>query len=91
MAAPQSAANAVLLKSEEMPKDSVLVSGYDFNEGIDHHKLLQTYLTSGFQATNFGKAVSEINKMVRQYFKNCVMFQRHCIALLAHEKALPRP
>ena len=64
MAAPQSAADAVLLKSEEMPEDSVLVSGYDFNKGIDFHKLLQSYATSGFQATNFGRAVIEINKMV---------------------------
>jgi len=64
MAIPQSAANAVLLKSEEMPKGSVHVSGYDFNKGINFHELLQSYTTSGFQATNFGKAVIEINKMV---------------------------
>ena len=68
MAVPADAANAVLLKSEEMPQDSVLVSGYDFNEGIDYHKLLQTYATSGFQATNFGKAVIEINKMVSNHY-----------------------
>ena len=65
MNAPQNATDAVLLKSEKMPEDSVQVSGYDFNEGINYHKLLQAYTTSGFQSTNFGKAVIEINKMVR--------------------------
>lgn len=41
------------------------VSGYDFNNGVNYNKILGTYLTTGFQATNFGKAVQEINKMVK--------------------------
>lgn len=40
------------------------VSGYDFNNGVDYNKILNSYLTTGFQATNFGKAIQEINKMV---------------------------
>ncbi|KAJ6642055.1 putative deoxyhypusine synthase [Pseudolycoriella hygida] len=40
------------------------VSGYDFNEGVNYEKILSSYLTTGFQATNFGKAVQEINKML---------------------------
>ena len=40
------------------------VKGYDFNQGVDHHALLQSYKFSGFQATNFGLAVEEINKMI---------------------------
>lgn len=40
------------------------VSGYDFNQGINYHALLQTFLTTGFQATNFGLAVEQINDMV---------------------------
>jgi hypothetical protein len=39
--------------------------GYDFNLGVNHHTLLQSYRTSGFQATNFGLAVEQINQMVR--------------------------
>ena len=46
---------------------SVKFSGYDFNKGIDHHALLESFRVSGFQATNFGLAVEEINKMVRLY------------------------
>lgn len=40
------------------------VSGYDFNNGVNYDKILNSYLTTGFQATNFGRAVQEINKMV---------------------------
>ena len=61
---PSVAAEAVLVQSVEMPADSVKVKGYDFNQGVDYHKILQSYLTSGFQATNFGLVVEEINKMV---------------------------
>lgn len=61
---PQIAANAVSVQSEKMPSDAVQVKGYDFNQGFDFHKLMQSYKTTGFQATNFGKAIEEINKMV---------------------------
>ncbi len=39
-------------------------AGYDFNTGVDHHALLESFRRSGFQATNFGLAVEEIKKMV---------------------------
>nr|CAB3237645.1 deoxyhypusine synthase [Phallusia mammillata] len=58
--------NNVFRKSEEMPEGSKLVEGYDFNEGIDYHKLLRTYATTGFQATNFGRAIEEIEKMIKK-------------------------
>ncbi|XP_071821346.1 deoxyhypusine synthase-like isoform X1 [Apostichopus japonicus] len=61
---PQIAANAVSVQSEKMPSDAVQVKGYDFNQGFDFHKLMQSYKTTGFQATNFGKAIEEINKML---------------------------
>lgn len=38
--------------------------GYDWSQGLDYEKLLQSYLTAGFQATSFGLAVQEVNKMV---------------------------
>lgn len=43
-----------------------VVKGYNFNEGIDYHKLLHSYLTSGFSATSFGLGVEEIKKMVSE-------------------------
>lgn len=63
-AVPGVASDAVLVHSQEMPAGSETVKGYDFNEGVDHHKLLQSYKVSGFQATNFGLAVEQINKMI---------------------------
>ena len=70
--APEIAVDAVLKASEKMPEDSKIVKGYDFNNGLDYAALLATYKFSGFQATNFGKAVDEINNMVGKcsnYFK----------------------
>jgi len=61
---PSLAADAVLAVSEEMPEGSETVQGYEFNNGIDYHELLKSYKFSGFQATNFGLAVEEINKMI---------------------------
>uniref|UniRef100_A0A914VRR3 deoxyhypusine synthase n=1 Tax=Plectus sambesii TaxID=2011161 RepID=A0A914VRR3_9BILA len=55
---------AVLVKSMTMPADATMVKGYDFDNGVNYDHLLQSFLTSGFQATNFGLAVQEINKMI---------------------------
>jgi len=62
--APTAALEAVLQKSESMPEGSETVQGYDFNKGVDYHALLESYRRSGFQATNFGLAVEEINRML---------------------------
>jgi deoxyhypusine synthase len=39
------------------------VKGYDFNKGVDYDKILNSYLTTGAQATNFARAVEIIKKM----------------------------
>lgn len=51
--------------SEPFPDDAPRVQGYDFNHGVDHKALLQSFYNTGFQATHFGRAVREINRMVR--------------------------
>lgn len=43
---------------------SNISSGYDWNQGLNYEKIVASYLTTGFQATSFGLAVAEINKMV---------------------------
>ena len=66
-AAPVGVQEAVLVKSGPMPPEfSTQVKGYEFERGapVDYHALLQSFRTSGFQATNFGLAVEQINKMV---------------------------
>lgn len=62
--APSVARDAVLKESIPLPQDMLQIKGYDFNQGVDHHALLQSFLTTGFQASSFGQAVQEINRMV---------------------------
>lgn len=62
--APSVARDAVLKESIALPEDMPQIKGYDFNQGVDHKALLQSFLTTGFQASSFGLAVQEINKMV---------------------------
>lgn len=55
----------VLVRSESMDADAETVAGYDFNNGINYEKMFASYLRMGFQATNLGLAINEINRMVR--------------------------
>ncbi|XP_062515094.1 deoxyhypusine synthase-like [Corticium candelabrum] len=59
-----SAKEAVFVPSVEMSQDSVVIKGYDFNKGVDHRALLESYARCGFQATKFGHAVREIDRML---------------------------
>jgi deoxyhypusine synthase len=62
---PRLATAAVLeVKCEPMPAGSQAIKGYDFNEGVDYERLLDTYKHIGFQAANYGLAVEEINRMI---------------------------
>lgn len=63
MELPSVVKQVVLQGSQPMPEGSRVVQGYDFNQGVDYHALLESYRTTGFQATHFGQAVEEINKM----------------------------
>lgn len=46
---------------EKLPK----VKGYDFEEKFDFDKFIESYKTTGFQATNFWQAVEIVNMMRR--------------------------
>lgn len=61
---PEKAKAAVLVESVPLPAGTPIVKGYDWNKGVSYKALLETYRFCGFQATNFGLAVEEINKMV---------------------------
>uniref|UniRef100_A0A8C1QA72 Uncharacterized protein n=1 Tax=Cyprinus carpio TaxID=7962 RepID=A0A8C1QA72_CYPCA len=63
--APSVARDAVLKESIALPEDMPQIRGYDFNRGMDHRALLQSFLSTAFQASRFGLAVQEINKMRR--------------------------
>lgn len=58
------AQGAVLVPSEDVATDSVSVRGYDFNQGVDYNKILQSYLQTGFQATHFGQVIEVTSRFL---------------------------
>ncbi len=52
----------ILRKSKEIMGKRV--EGYDFNQGVDYRKLIDSYASSGLQATNLHKAIEIINEMI---------------------------
>uniref|UniRef100_A0A8C6REG8 Deoxyhypusine synthase n=1 Tax=Nannospalax galili TaxID=1026970 RepID=A0A8C6REG8_NANGA len=65
-AAPAVALASVLKHSSELPLESAQVRGYDFSPGVDYRALLEAFGTTGFQATNFGRAVQQVNAMIEK-------------------------
>ncbi|XP_008327930.1 deoxyhypusine synthase [Cynoglossus semilaevis] len=51
-------------ETEPIPEDTPKVRGYDFNQGVDYQKLLQSFLHTGFQATHVAMAIQQIIKMI---------------------------
>lgn len=80
----ETARSAVFVESKK--DDSLLqqkVQGFDFSArrpdgGVDFEALLGSYLTTGFQATSFGKACEEINHMVRERPASSALFRKFC-------------
>ncbi|KAF8820490.1 hypothetical protein IE077_000476 [Cardiosporidium cionae] len=56
---------AVLLDSQPVGKDAVPVCGINFDEDITLDRFCESFLTSGFQATNLGLAIDEIRRMIK--------------------------
>mmetsp|Transcript_11641 Transcript_11641/g.31208 ORF Transcript_11641/g.31208 Transcript_11641/m.31208 type:complete len:400 (-) Transcript_11641:113-1312(-) len=59
---PAIAAEAVLVKSEKLTSETV--QGYNFDNGVNYAALLDSYCRTGYQATNVGKAINEIERML---------------------------
>eukprot|EP00602_Paraphysomonas_sp_CaronLab_P008932 CAMPEP_0185021674 /NCGR_PEP_ID=MMETSP1103-20130426/4380_1 /TAXON_ID=36769 /ORGANISM="Paraphysomonas bandaiensis, Strain Caron Lab Isolate" /LENGTH=366 /DNA_ID=CAMNT_0027553353 /DNA_START=62 /DNA_END=1159 /DNA_ORIENTATION=+ len=62
--APSDARDAVTVASEKLPDHTPVVAGEDFSAGVDIDSMMRKMLTTGFQATNVGLAVQEINRML---------------------------
>jgi len=62
---PSVSASAVLGESESMPDDHPICKGHDFEASRSIDGIMDSMLTTGFQATNLGKAVNEIKRMRR--------------------------
>ena len=54
----------LLRKGEETA--GVAVKGYDFNQGIDYTKIVESFATTGFQATQFAQAVKIVHTMIAE-------------------------
>src|SRR3989338_6957970 len=58
-----------------MPEGSVdysfKIKGYDFNQGIDYDKIIDSYFTTGFQATHLVEAIKIIKEMRKE---KCTIF-----------------
>ncbi len=52
----------VLRKSEEA--EGIEIKGYDFNSGVNYDKILESYASTGLQASNFSRAIEIINEMI---------------------------
>lgn len=53
----------ILRKSEEA--SGVKIEGYDFDEGVDYDAILDSFASTGFQATQLHRATGIINEMIR--------------------------
>ena len=72
----EKAKNSVLVKSEDINLKQVvrgnhiLMSGYDFNNGVDYSKMFENYKYFGFQATNLGNAIDIVKEMITWKLSN---------------------
>ncbi|KAH6900154.1 Deoxyhypusine synthase [Thelonectria olida] len=81
-APPSAATDAVLVKSEEMPKDAQKVEDLDFNKfkgPVSAEDLFEGMRHMGFQASSMCEAVRIINDMVSN--KSRISYQYTCITL----------
>ena len=60
----EAARGNVLRKSSEI--NGISIKGYEFNEGTNFDKILDSFSSTGFQASNFAKAAAIINKMISE-------------------------
>uniref|UniRef100_A0A3Q2PN80 deoxyhypusine synthase n=1 Tax=Fundulus heteroclitus TaxID=8078 RepID=A0A3Q2PN80_FUNHE len=60
------AKEAVLKPSCALPENMPKIRGYDFNQGVDLRAVLNSYLTTGFQASSLALAIQEINRMIEK-------------------------
>ena len=56
-AVPSETVSNVLKPSDDVESQFATVKGYDFNEGVDYARILESYATTGFQATHFAQAI----------------------------------
>ncbi|CAI0418488.1 unnamed protein product, partial [Linum tenue] len=61
---PSSVHATVFKQSESLEGKGHEIKGYDFNQGVDYPQLLKSMVSTGFQASNLGDAISVVNQML---------------------------
>jgi len=77
-----SAAENIFLYSAPVSEDAVKVQGYEFNNGIDFHAMMDTFKSSGFQATNLYEAMEIIKQIV--IIALLLFIQNNCFLILMY-------
>ncbi|QQG38936.1 MAG: deoxyhypusine synthase [Candidatus Woesearchaeota archaeon] len=54
----------ILRKSEEAK--GTVIKGYNFGNGVNYEEIIKSYKSTGFQASNFSKAIDIVNKMIKE-------------------------
>lgn len=55
--------STVFKESETLEGKCIKIEGYDFNQGVDYSRLLKSFISTGFQASNLGEAIEVVNQM----------------------------
>ncbi|KAF6161722.1 hypothetical protein GIB67_017377 [Kingdonia uniflora] len=56
--------STIFKESETLEGKSSKIEGYDFNRGVDYSELMKSMVSTGFQASNLGDAITVVNKML---------------------------
>ncbi|XP_021770805.1 deoxyhypusine synthase-like [Chenopodium quinoa] len=56
--------SVVFKESETLEGKCIKIEGYDFNQGVNYPKLLKSFVSTGFQASNLGDAIDVVNQML---------------------------
>ncbi|XP_074304015.1 deoxyhypusine synthase-like [Silene latifolia] len=54
----------VFKESENLEGKRPKIEGYDFNQGVNYSELLNSFVSTGFQASNLGDAIQLVNQML---------------------------
>lgn len=54
------------LLRKSAPYSGASVKGYDFNQGVNYEKIIDSYATTGFQASHFSRAIGVVNEMIKE-------------------------
>ncbi|XP_057535265.1 deoxyhypusine synthase-like [Amaranthus tricolor] len=62
--------SVVFKESENLEGKCIKIEGYDFNQGVNYPKLLKSFISTGFQASNLGEAIDVVNEMLNWRLAN---------------------